>query len=209
MLLRGTAQIFADDLRHFALFDTQAEVGVLIGTPSVEAIAALTALCRKDAVLLAQTQNAEELSPALSLWRAEAATLFTLPSEEALPDSGDVRLLDLPHLEELEIEDELKEEFRQALVFAPLAAGYHENQPVSFCYPVWQTETLWDISIDTLPEFQEQGHAARTVSWMIRFMAGAGKRPVWGALESNVASSRLARKLGFVPADQIVVFSQE
>jgi RimJ/RimL family protein N-acetyltransferase len=34
----------------------------------------------------------------------------------------------------------------------------------------------------------------------------AGKRPVWGSLEENPASWRLARKLGFVVVDEIVLF---
>ena len=30
------------------------------------------------------------------------------------------------------------------------AENYADERAASFCYPVWQTETLWDVSIDTL-----------------------------------------------------------
>jgi hypothetical protein len=42
----------------------------------------------------------------------------------------------------------------------------------------------------------------------IRQMRAAGKQPVWGAYESNVASAALAHKLGFVPVDTIAVFTR-
>jgi len=35
-----------------------------------------------------------------------------------------------------------------------------------------------------------------------------GLAPVWGALESNIPSMRLADKLGFTPVDELVVFEQ-
>ena len=39
-------------------------------------------------------------------------------------------------------------------------------------------------------------------------MRREGREPVWGALASNTPSLRLAAKLGFVPVDEIVVFSK-
>ncbi len=38
-------------------------------------------------------------------------------------------------------------------------------------------------------------------------LAEQGRMPVWGSLESNTASARLAAKLGFNPVDTIIVFS--
>jgi N-sulfoglucosamine sulfohydrolase len=38
-------------------------------------------------------------------------------------------------------------------------------------------------------------------------MAQAGKQPVWGALEANLPSARLAARLGFRPVDTLVLFS--
>jgi RimJ/RimL family protein N-acetyltransferase len=39
-------------------------------------------------------------------------------------------------------------------------------------------------------------------------MRKLGKAPVWGALESNEASMKLAEKLGFTPVDRLIVFQR-
>ncbi len=41
---------------------------------------------------------------------------------------------------------------------------------------------------------------------MTRYQRQRGREPVWGALESNEPSMKLAAKLGFVPVDRIFVF---
>jgi hypothetical protein len=45
------------------------------------------------------------------------------------------------------------------------------------------------------------------VSFRIREMALLGKRPVWGAVRSNVASLGLAARLGFRGVDTLLVFT--
>jgi hypothetical protein len=42
---------------------------------------------------------------------------------------------------------------------------------------------------------------------MARLQAAQGRRPVWGALDSNLPSLRLAARLGFRPVDRLVVFN--
>ena len=79
---------------------------------------------------------------------------------------------------------------------------------MSFCYPVWQTERWWDVSVDTIEGYRGQGLAVRAAAAMIAFMAARGKRPVWGALEDNAASLRVAAKLGFVPVDELLVLTR-
>lgn len=208
MLLRGTAETFGDDLRHFAVFDPIADVGAIIGVPPIEQIRRLEAMCSDQTVLLASPQTAEELGQALSLWRCELAHLHELPSTEHLPDAPGVRLVSSTEIQSMDLDDELKEEFQEAAGFSPLSVAFTNSQPASFCYAAWQTETLWDISIDTLPQYQRKGLASRNLAWMIRFLKETGRSPVWGALESNHASLNLARKLGFVEVDQICVFGR-
>jgi RimJ/RimL family protein N-acetyltransferase len=41
---------------------------------------------------------------------------------------------------------------------------------------------------------------------MTDHMQKHGRQPVWAALEENPASWQLARKLGFVPTDELVRF---
>jgi hypothetical protein len=43
---------------------------------------------------------------------------------------------------------------------------------------------------------------------MITRLLEFGKRPVWGALESNTASRTLASRLGFLESNRLAVFSQ-
>lgn len=69
-----------------------------------------------------------------------------------------------------------------------------------------RTESLWDVSIDTLEEHRRQGHAARCVAFMVEHMQREGRRPIWNAVKSNAASLALAARLGFVPVDEMVVF---
>ncbi len=101
---------------------------------------------------------------------------------------------------------ELKEELVEAAKYSPVAATCVERLPVSFCYAGSQTESLWDISIDTLAGHRNRGYAALCVAFLIEHFRRQGLAPVWGALESNVPSMKLAAKLGFTPVDQLVVF---
>ena len=43
--------------------------------------------------------------------------------------------------------------------YSLIAVTFVENQPVSFCYAGAVTESLWDVSIDTLPEHRRHGYA--------------------------------------------------
>ncbi|MCS7026410.1 MAG: GNAT family N-acetyltransferase [Bryobacteraceae bacterium] len=208
MLLRGTAEIFGEDLANFALYDADAQVGVLVGVPAASELRRLEALCTEQSVLLASSETAAELRGTLSGWRCETAILHILHDVRHLPVSEGVRLLTPAEIDSLELEQELKQEFADAALFSPLSAAYADGKPVSFCYASWQTESFWDISIDTLPEYQRQGHATRNLAWMIRFQHEAGRLPVWGAVEGNLPSLNLARKLGFIEADRICVFGR-
>ena len=88
-----------------------------------------------------------------------------------------------------------------------MCAAWQDGLPVAFCYPVVQTETLWDVSIDTLEGYRHRGLGTRAARRMITRLLEFGKWPVWGALESNQASRALAARLGFIEADRLTVFS--
>ena len=88
----------------------------------------------------------------------------------------------------------------------PITAALLEARPVAFCYAGAITETLWDVSIETLEPYRRRGFAAQCAAYLIRRLAKVGKRPVWGATASNAPSARLAAKLGFTPVDSLMVF---
>jgi hypothetical protein len=121
-----------------------------------------------------------------------------------------VRLLSPSEIDALvNLPFDLKEELTLAFRYSPVAATIAEGAPVSFCYAGSQTESLWDISIDTLADYRNKGYAAVCVAYMIELMSQQKKQPVWGALETNAASLRLAAKLGFVAVDTIMVLQRK
>jgi hypothetical protein len=87
-----------------------------------------------------------------------------------------------------------------------MCAAWADGLPVAFCYPVVQTETLWDVSIDTLVEYRHRGLALRVARRMITRLLESGKRPVWGSLETNTASRTLAARLHFIETRRLTVY---
>ena len=111
-------------------------------------------------------------------------------------------------VEMLTLPDELRDELGAAeSAGTPIAAALAEGMPVSFCYAGSVTESLWDVSIDTLEPWRRRGYAARAARFEIARLLRFGRRPVWGAVESNAGSLGLASRLGFVPVDAVWLFT--
>ncbi len=223
MLLSGRATVPGGDSVDGgfvvrALSGALAVVGV-VGRPAHEHIAHAVEGVTDMTPVIAQHDNAEHVRQALSAspasssghaWTPECAILHRLttpPDANAAPDEVVVRLLGaddrLDHLP-----PGLRYELTHARETAPIAAALVGGVPASFCYPCWLTETLWDVSIDTLEQYRRRGLAERVVDLMTARMREEGREPVWCAMESNAASLALARKLGFTPVGEIVVFSR-
>jgi RimJ/RimL family protein N-acetyltransferase len=192
-------------------------------------------LAAADEDLLVYDDNLEYVHSLLPQWEASPATLHLLADSSKLPtleplgpggmharpftppeelptlyDYADqnivIRFISGGELTEIEwASAQTLAEIQRAALIGKLAATFVDDKPVSFCDAGTQTESLWDIGIDTLEEHRRQGYAALCVAYMIDQMGRLGKRPVWGAEESNLASMRLAAKLGFKPVDRIVV----
>jgi GNAT superfamily N-acetyltransferase len=158
--------------------------------------------------LLIEPEHEEAARQSLASWTREPARLFEMPlskAEQMPAEEPDVRMLSAGDLDSLSHwPGELREEFLRVFPRAHVAAAFAEGRPASIAYSV-ETETLWDVSIDTLEAFRGRGLAARTTRWLIGHMARHGKRPIWGALESNAASRALAARLGFEETDAILV----
>lgn len=118
---------------------------------------------------------------------------------------GDVRLLTradkLSH-----VPAPLRREIEEASIEVPVAGAFAEGRAVAFCYPGAITETLWDVSIDTLSRYRGRGLAASAFYRMYDHLRPNGLLPVWGAFDDNRASLGLARKLGFRPVGSLFVF---
>jgi GNAT superfamily N-acetyltransferase len=222
MLLSGRAEVFAADALEVAfvvrvLSGALAAVSV-VGRPSAHAIHQAVDGTTDMTPVIAQLDNAGYVGDALAAcptsapgqtWTPEHAIVHRLSgvAASAAADEAPVRLLgaeeSLDHLPA-----GLRFEIGHARMIAPVAVAVVDGMPVSFCYPCWTTETLWDVSIDTLDGYRRRGLAARTARFMIDLMRDEGREPVWGAMQSNVASLELASRLGFSAVDEIVVFSR-
>jgi GNAT superfamily N-acetyltransferase len=135
------------------------------------------------------------------------AILHLLDDPARLPPPSDaVRFLDADALARVDAPAELRRELDVAARRSPIAATFVGGAPVAFCYAGAVTESLWDVAIDTLEGHRRRGHAAACAAYMIRHMLPAGRRPVWGSHEDNPASWQLARKIGFAPSDELVLF---
>jgi GNAT superfamily N-acetyltransferase len=161
-------------------------------------------LCHEDA--------AAHVAAALPAWRRGTARLHTLPHPRTLAAAltgADVRMLDrgapLPDW----LPATLAGELRAARQWSPIAVARAGGVPASFCYAVWESESLWDVSVDTLETWRGRGLAGAAVALLAAHMRRRGLEPVWGALETNAASLALARKLGFVQVDRLAVFTTD
>ena len=192
----------------------------VVGQPPPRSIADAVVGTTELTPVLAQPADAPHVAEALrhrsgpelrqtgDAWTRERAILHLRDAAvSCAAPAADVRLLSrsdpLEHLPA-----GLRHEMTHAQAFAPVAAVFIGGHPVSFCYPVWTTQRLWDVSIDTLEAFRGRSLGAAAVLFMTEVMRRSGREPVWGALESNQASLRLGAKLGFKPVGEIAVFSR-
>jgi len=173
--------------------------------------------------VLAAPESVEALGNALSSWQRRGVTLHTLPSpvetmldrlRVSVPSGFEVRAAasgwasagwDLSHLPGAL----LREYSTEGLRGRPMAAAFSDGRPVAFCYSACSTETLWDVAVDTLVDYRRLGLSEACFAVLARQLAAADLEPVWGALDENVASQRLAAKLGFVSAAPLVSFVRD
>lgn len=210
LLLSGRAhvEVASTSPPAFVVVRPDMAQGGVIGRPPDSVIQRMAASADH---ILVEPEHVESVAQALPGWAFEAATLHVLGGAPRLPavPRGLVRTISR---EELAVWPEVPEPLREELLGieeeTSIFAAFAGARPAAFCYPSAMTESLWDVSLDTLEPFRRQGYGMRCAAYVIEHMRIAGKEPVWGALASNVASARLAAKLGFVPVDTIVVFAR-
>jgi GNAT acetyltransferase len=187
-------------------------VGV-VGRPDVQAIRDAVANVTTLTPVVCQTENAAHVRSALGGWVDEPAIVHTLlPDARALPNQSreGARLLAADESSLLShLPRGLKHEMTAAVSMVPLAASFDGEVPVAFCYPVWLTESWWDVSIDTIEAYRRRGHALAAMQLMTGVMRDTGREPIWSALASNTPSLRLAQKIGFTPVGQVTVLSRD
>jgi RimJ/RimL family protein N-acetyltransferase len=210
LLLSGECEIFglAETPRlSVAVRDPSTGSVIVVGRPSRAALAAATDGIMHDGNVIAMLDDAGWLAETLPGWPRTRAILHLLRDSSRLPPPcSNVRFLDPSTIEQIAIPDQLRRELRFGAEDSAIMTTFVDDQPVAFCYAGSITESLWDVSIDTLPQHRRRGYAALCAAHMIRHMTAQGKQPVWGAVAENLASWRLAQKIGFAPVDEIALF---
>jgi RimJ/RimL family protein N-acetyltransferase len=145
--------------------------------------------------LLADSAAFEVLKSGFSFERAKIAELQGAWKRSPCSVDG----LEIRMLEPLDSLDHLPQELLDELHAGdcPILAGFVGGVAVGFAYCASMTETLADISIDTIESYRRRGIATAVVSQLIDGIVAGGRSPVWGAVEDNVASLALAASLGF------------
>ena len=156
--------------------------------------------------LLAPPESRMAVEAALPDWRRSSVHLHRWEGELERPDLDvDVRIDLLPDghgavgLTFDHVPATARHEYTLDWVAKrPMAVAIVEGLPVTFCYAAFTTDTLWDVSIETIQPYRRRGLAAATFLSLARHMADHGLIPAWGAMEDNPGSLGLAARLGFV-----------
>ena len=209
--------VIADGVAARLLHGAMSVVAV-VGRPPASALAAALDGTTPMTPVVAQPENASDVaarlaesgSPDGGEWRRERMLFHTLTAVPALPPlAGGVTIRLLTGGDALEhLPPGLRHEMTHARAMTATAAAFVDGVAASFCYACFTSESLWDVSIDTLEEYRGRGVAAHVVRFMIDHLRRDRLEPTWAALESNTASLRLAARLGFTPVDGNVVFSR-
>lgn len=162
---------------------------VLVGDVDIAAARTLRTMYPQHAVLYTR----DELASAFE--RNERAILHTL-DPDALPDFEGATLFTEPPPDA---------ELAWAVTRGPVWTAYVDGVASAFAYAPWRSAKLFDVSVDVLPAARQLGLGTIVAAAMIRDERSRGREPVWGADEGNIGSLRLAKRLGFVPVDEIWV----
>ena len=212
LLLKGRGEILGFCPKPFAaaVADAAYRSAFVAGRPSFAAMGEALAMAGPGAILMTPTDSVAWARRAFPELVAERAILHQLSGggagTEARPRG--VRHLAPGEVETLTLPPALQDELRAAAAGGtPIAAALADGVPVAFCYAGSITESLWDVSIDTLESWRRRGYAARAARFEIERFRALGRQPVWGAVESNGPSRGLARKLGFTPVEELWILS--
>lgn len=207
LLWKGSKLIENATRSGFVVWSVEDGSGSVVGEPESYALA----LAASDVPeLLAFAGNIDRVRSLLPGFNAELAIVFSAP--EQLPSAPPHRSREIS-LSEIAAQDHLPDDLLSELSDVaedgvPVVAAFDGALPVAFAYVASETESLWDVSIDTIQSHRRQGYAAAAVLHLMRKMRDEGKSAVWGALESNRASASLARRLGFVENDRLWVLTR-
>jgi len=207
LLWAGSKLVENTTQNGFLVWSPEDEIGSVVGEPNSNALAHAA----KDvSELLAFEDNIKQVEAMLLDFDTESATVFSEPKliPSAPPhecreiSSGEISAFKhLPNDLLSELNDAAEED-------VTIVAAFDGKLAVAFAYVASQTESLWDVSIDTIRSHRRQGFATAAAIHLMSKMRQEGKSAVWGAMESNLASWHLAKRLGFVEYGKLWVLNR-
>lgn len=182
--------------------DADQLIVVLDAAVAAKPIATMAARYPAYAILTPDPAIAQELRAARDVGRV-ALHICDDPSQVldpegvfVLPDAADLSHLD----------PALAAELARARARArPIHAAIVDDVLAAFAYAPWRTAAWFDISVDVIPPARQLGLGTLVAAALIRAEVALGRAPVWGAAEDNLASLRIAARLGFRAVDHLYV----
>lgn len=207
LLWEGSRLLENPSRSGFVVWSAEDGLGAVVGEPERRA---LEEVAGEVPELLAFPDNIDRVRCLLPDYEAEVATVFSAP--DTLPPAPPHRCRKVS-LSEIAAQHHLPDDLLAELSAVAdegvsVVAAFDGVLPVAFSYVASETESLWDVSIDTIPSHRRQGYAGAAVLHLMRIMGEKGKSAVWGALETNQASAKLARRLGFTENDRLWVLTR-
>lgn len=186
----------------FVVWSADGALGSVVGDPDPVALAGQAG---RVSELLAFSDNVERVRPLLPDHHVEPATLYSAPERPPAPPPHACRTIGRSEITALDhLPADLSAQLSDAAAEGALVVAALDGAlPVAFAYVAAETESLWDVSIDTVESHRRRGYASAAVLHLIRAMKAKGKSAVWGAVESARPSSNLALRMGFAPVDRL------
>ncbi|WP_124099008.1 GNAT family N-acetyltransferase [Ruminococcus sp. Marseille-P6503] len=104
--------------------------------------------------------------------------------------------------------DWLKDYFAD-MVDRNLCCGYFINGELVSCTDVpdmpYMAQTVQEIGVNTLSGFRGKGYAADVCTSCIKSIIQSKKCPLWSTKAENIASQKLAEKIGFIKLADVLV----
>jgi hypothetical protein len=209
MMLEGRGHVAWQRPGAVLVYAPQDRVAAVVGRVSWAELEPAIDVLPGDVEVLVRIEDAEHAGEPPAAWNVQSITVH-LEGDRVPPPPYPVRVLTVRDAHMLaHVPPDLRDELEQAFALSIVVAAFEQELPVSFCYVAWETESLWDVSIDTLEGWRNRGYAAAAALALMQIMRERGKRAVWAALDTNIASLRAAAALGFRPVGTLLVLTRK
>jgi RimJ/RimL family protein N-acetyltransferase len=99
--------------------------------------------------------------------------------------------------------------WRSHAAFTQTGVGFcvtREQTITAWCLTVFASERQRELGVATVPQFRSQGFATLAAAATLEYCMTQGWTPHWHCWEDNIASQRVAEKLGFEQPKQYSVY---